>query len=81
MQLGLLEQVYDIYIVTNYTTLCKCLCNSVHCVKIYFLLYAHKSKMDGMRNERKWVGMHGNKKNLIYIHYFLHKYRVSLTVM
>jgi hypothetical protein len=33
MQLGSLEQVYDIYTYTNYATLCIYLCNVVHCVK------------------------------------------------
>jgi hypothetical protein len=41
------------------------LCNSVPCVKIRFLLYAHKFVMAGIFDERKWIGMHGNKKILI----------------
>jgi hypothetical protein len=34
-----------IYTDTNYTTRCRYLCNSVHCVKICFLLHAHKFRM------------------------------------
>jgi hypothetical protein len=33
MQLNILDLVYDIYTDTNYTTRCRYLCNSLHCVK------------------------------------------------
>jgi hypothetical protein len=63
MQLGSLNQ-FMIYTDTSYATQCRYLCNSVHCVKICFLLHAHKFRMTGMCDERKWIGMHGNKKIL-----------------
>jgi hypothetical protein len=44
MQLNLLELVM-IYTDTNYATRCRYLCNSVHCVKISFLLHTHKLMM------------------------------------
>jgi hypothetical protein len=34
-------------------------------LKISFLLHAHKFKIARMCVERKWIGMLGNKKNLI----------------
>jgi hypothetical protein len=40
------------------------ICNSVYCVKICFLLHAHKFRMTGMCDERKYIGMNGNKKIL-----------------
>jgi hypothetical protein len=43
MQLNLIELIYDIY--TKYTTWCRYLCNSLDCVKICFMLHAHKFKM------------------------------------
>ena len=63
MQLGSLNQ-FMIYTDTSYATQCRYLCKSVHCVKICFLLHAHKFRMTGMCDERKWIGMHGNKKIL-----------------
>jgi hypothetical protein len=36
-----------IYTDTKYATLCRQLCNSVYCVKICYLLHAHKFRMTG----------------------------------
>jgi hypothetical protein len=49
---------------TNYATLCKYLCNSIHCVKICFLIYAHKFRTIRMWDEWKWIDMHVNNKIL-----------------
>jgi hypothetical protein len=50
---------------TNHATLCRYLCNSVHCIKISLLLHAHKFRMTGMCDERKLIDMHGNNKNIV----------------
>jgi hypothetical protein len=47
---------------TNYATRCRYLCSVVHCIKICFLLYAHKFRVTRMCVERKWIDMHANKK-------------------
>jgi hypothetical protein len=69
-----------IYNDINYATLCMYLCNSVYCVKICFLLHAHKFRMAKMCNEKKWIGMHVNKNSYLMF-YFLHKYRIPPTVI
>jgi hypothetical protein len=69
-----------IYTDTNYATRCRYLCNSVHCVKIGYLVQAHKIRLAKMYDERKWIGMHGNKKSYLML-YFLHKYRIAATTM
>jgi hypothetical protein len=61
-----------IYIDTNYATKYRYLCNSIHCVKIGYLLHAHKFRMTKMYDKRKWIGMHGNKKKSYLMLYFLH---------
>jgi hypothetical protein len=61
MYLGLLYQIMT-YTNTNYVTWCRYLCSVVYHIKICFLLHAHKFRMVRMCVERKWIGMHGNKK-------------------
>jgi hypothetical protein len=51
------------YIDTNYDTLCRYLCSVVYHVKNLFPLHAYKFRMTIMCFERKWIGMHGNKKS------------------
>ena len=36
---------------------------SIYYVKNCFLLHAHKFRMTGICDERKWIDMHGNKKS------------------
>jgi hypothetical protein len=48
---------------TNYATRCRYLCSVVHRVKKCFLLHAHRFRMVRMCVERKWIGMHRNKKS------------------
>jgi hypothetical protein len=69
-----------IYNYTSYAIRCSYLCNSAHCVKICYLLHAHKIRMTKMYDERKYIGMHGKKKSYLML-YFLHKYRITPTVM
>jgi hypothetical protein len=64
-----------IYTNTNYGTQCRYLCNSVHCVKICYLLHAHKIRMTKMYDEMKYISVHGNKKSYLVL-YFLHKYMI-----
>jgi hypothetical protein len=40
------------------------------------MLHAHKFKMARMCVERKWIGIHGNKKSDLNA-LFLYKYRIS----
>jgi hypothetical protein len=47
--------------------------------KIWILLHAHKFKMAGMCDERKWINM--NEKILFKCFIFLHKYMIAPTTM
>jgi hypothetical protein len=71
---------FMIYTGTNYSTRCRYLCNSVHCVKICYLLHAHKIRMTKMYDERNRLTYMETKKSYLML-YFLHKYRIALTVM
>jgi hypothetical protein len=48
--------------------------------KILFLLHAQKIRITGMRDERKWIGMHRNKKYYLNT-LFLPKYRITPIAM
>jgi hypothetical protein len=54
-----------IYTDTNYATQCIYLCNSIHYVKIYYMLHA-QNRMTKIYDERK-MGMHGNKKTYLML--------------
>jgi hypothetical protein len=47
-----------------------CLCKSVYYIKICFLLHAHKFRMTVLCDERKWIGMHGNRKSYLNALFF-----------
>jgi hypothetical protein len=47
------QDQFMIYTDTNYATRFRYLCNSVHCVKIYYLLHAHKIRMAKIYDKRK----------------------------
>jgi hypothetical protein len=64
---------------TKYDTRCRYLCNSVHYVKICYLLHAHKIRMTKIYDERKWIDIYGKKSYLML--YFLYKYMVASTAM
>jgi hypothetical protein len=64
---------------TNYAIRYRYLCILVHCIKICFLLHAHKFRMTGMCDEWKLIGIHVNNKILFLNVAFLHKYMVALT--
>jgi hypothetical protein len=61
-----------IYADTNYATLCNYLCDSVHCVKICFLLYAHKFRMGECVMNGKGLTCMKTKKNI-----YLYKYKIA----
>jgi hypothetical protein len=44
------------------------------------MLHAHKIRMTQMYDERKWIGIYGNKESYLMI-YFVHKYRIAPTAM
>jgi hypothetical protein len=68
INIGSLQQAlwnqFMIFVHTNYATRCRYLCNLVHCVKIFFLLNAHKFRMAGMCDEWKLIDIHENNKIL-----------------
>jgi hypothetical protein len=64
MQLNSLELVYNIYADTNYATRCRYLCNLIYCVKICFLLYAHKFRMTRFAMKGNQLACMKTKKNL-----------------
>jgi hypothetical protein len=62
---------FIIYTDTKYATKYGYLCNSLHCVKIYYLLHVHKIRMAKMYDKRKWVGMYVNKNRIYALFSFI----------
>jgi hypothetical protein len=68
-----------IYTDTNYATQCRYLYNLVRCIKICYLLHAHKIRMTKMYDQRNGLACM-ETKNILML-YSLHKYMIAPIVM